>query len=92
MAYIKPPKRKEKKSKADLRAHFERRWRERVDPVDPAPYGQLNQLIQNQPSEYLKGLGALTNDRSAYQVDWKGQPYKVIYNKKLHSVVTIYPM
>lgn len=81
-----PPKKKE-----NIREHFEKRWRQRVDQEDPAPFKLLNRAIQQRMSDYVKFIESISNERTEYLIEWKNKKYTVIYNKKLNSVVTIYP-
>jgi ABC-type bacteriocin/lantibiotic exporter with double-glycine peptidase domain len=81
-----PPKKKE-----NLREHFEKRWKERVDGEKCAPFKLLNRAIQNQMSDYVKFVESISKTRTEYLIKWNNKKYTVIYNKQLNSVVTIYP-
>lgn len=82
---------KSPKKKENLREHFERQWKQRVDSTEQPPFKLLNRAIQQQMTEYVKFLVALSNERTAHMIEWKSKKYTVIYNKKLNSVVTVYP-
>ena len=77
----------------ECRAHFNRRWYERVGGDITTKFDSINALVQKKIPDWGKFITFVwkeSNTRSHFRVVVRDIPYIIVYNRKIGAATTIF--